>query len=158
MLTFFKCSHEDELTSSQLYNNETFYAAFENDLRKCKQEMIIECPFITANRVASLLPIFKKMRSRGVRTVINTKPIYEHPEPYASQAQSAIEVFQDLGITVLFTGNHHRKIAIIDRKTLWEGSLNILSQNDSCEVMRRIQSSNLCEEMINFISLRKFLS
>ena len=31
-------------------------------------------------------------------------------------------------------GNHHRKLAILDRKVLWEGSLNILSQTRSREI------------------------
>lgn len=156
MLGFLKRPHENELASSRLYNNETFYTAFVNDLRKCNREAIIECPFITANRAASLLPIFKKMRSRGIRLVINTKPVYEHPEPYASQAQFALDILQDIGVTILFTGKHHRKIAIIDRRITWEGSLNILSQNDSCEIMRRIDSVELSEQMIDFIKIRKY--
>lgn len=158
MLSIFKRSYENELVSSQLYDNESFYHAFTYDLLKCKHEAIIECPFITANRVDSLLPIFKKMRSRSIELIINTKPIYEHPEPYASQAQYAIEALQSTGVTVLFTGKHHRKLAIIDRKLLWEGSLNILSQYDSCEIMRRIESVRQSEQMIDFIKIRKYLA
>lgn len=157
MLGFFKRSQKNELVSSRLYNNETFYRAFENDFCKCKQEAIIECPFITANRVDSLLPIFKKMRSRGIKVVINTKPFHEHPEPYLFQVHHAISTLQELGVDVLFTGKHHRKLAIIDRKITWEGSLNILSQNDSCEIMRRIESTEVAEELINFTELRRFI-
>jgi hypothetical protein len=87
MLSIFKRRCENKLTSSRLYDNESFYQAFVYDLLKCKHEAIIESPFITANRVASLLPTFRKMRSRGIKLVINTKPIYEHPEPYASQVK-----------------------------------------------------------------------
>ncbi len=39
----------------------------------------------------------------------------------------------------LLTGNFHRKLAVIDRTILWEGSLNILSQNRSQKVMSRIE-------------------
>lgn len=97
------------------------------------------------------------MRSRGIRLVINTKPVYEHPEPYASQAQSAIDILQEMGVKILLTGKHHRKLAIIDRKITWEGSLNILSQNDSCEIMRRIESTMLAEELISFTKLNQFI-
>lgn len=151
MLSIFNHFQRNDLTSSQLYDNTSFYSAFTHDLLKCKYEAIIECPFITANRVDSLLPIFRKMRSRDVKLVINTKPVYEHPEPYASQAEYAINILQDLGIDILFTGKHHRKIAIIDRKVLWEGSLNILSQNDSCEIMRRIDSTRLSQQTIDLL-------
>jgi hypothetical protein len=54
-------------------------------------------------------------------------------------------------------GGHHRKLAIIDRRLLWEGSLNMLSQNDSCEIMRRIESNSLATQMIHFARLDKYL-
>jgi hypothetical protein len=59
----FKTSSSDLLTS-RLYDERTFYKAFMRDLNNCMNEAVIESPFITSNRVASLLPIFKKMRSR----------------------------------------------------------------------------------------------
>ena len=55
----------------------------------------------------------------------------------AIQAELAIHTLQELDVTVLMAVGHHRKIAIVD-DILYEGSLNILSQNDSCELMRRI--------------------
>jgi hypothetical protein len=61
-----------------------------------------------------------------------------------------------MGVEILYTGNHHRKLAIVNRKILYEGSLNILSQSDSCEVMRRIESTGLAEQMIRFIGLKKW--
>jgi phosphatidylserine/phosphatidylglycerophosphate/cardiolipin synthase-like enzyme len=152
----FNRNSTNDIVSSQLYNEHTFYRAFMRDLSLCESEAIIESPFITSNRVASLLPIFRKMRSRGVRVVVNTRHPAEHNAPYDTQAQVAIEQMQQLGAEILFTGNHHRKLAIFDQQVLWEGSLNILSQNDSCEVMRRIESQYLAEQMINFTQLRKF--
>ena len=63
-----------------------------------------------------------------------------------------------MGVHVIITsGNHHRKLAILDRKVLWEGSLNILSQSYSREVMRRIVSTDQAEEMFRFIKLGKYI-
>jgi hypothetical protein len=64
---------------------------------------------------------------------------------------------QDIGIMVLYTVKHHRKLAIIDNETLWESSLNILSQNDSCENMHRIESKELARQMTDFVGLGEFL-
>lgn len=147
----------DELTSSQLYDERTFYKALLRDLDLCRYEAIIESPFITSHRVASLLPIFKKMRSRDIRIVVNTRHPSEHEQLYSDQAWAEIKQMQQLGIEVFFTGSHHRKLAIFDRKILWEGSLNILSQNDSCEIMRRIESASLADQMLRFINLSKII-
>jgi len=130
----------DLLLASKLCDQDTFYKAFLDDLSKAKIEVIIESPFITAKRMTLLLPIFKKLRKRGVKLIINTKPLYEHEPDFYVQAEQAIIQLQELGALVLFTGGHHRKLAVIDKRIAWEGSLNILSQNNSCEFMRRIFS------------------
>ncbi len=145
------------LLTSQLYDNDTFYKDFVRDLNKCKSESIIESPFITSRRIANLLPTLQKTISRGVKIVINTRDPIEHKPSLSVQATNAIAELQRIGVDVLFTGSHHRKLAIFDRQILWEGSLNILSQNNSCEIMRRIQSPELAQQMIKFVKIDKFL-
>ena len=104
-----------------------------------------------------LMPILTKLRKRGVHIVINTREPSEHDFEYQMQAEEAIAMMQDIGICVLYTVKHHRKLAIIDRSTFWEGSLNILSYYDSCEIMRRTVSSEETEILINFIGMQKYL-
>ena len=141
------------MNNSALFDNNTFYKAFEHDLRRTKQSVIIESPFITRKRMEHLLPILTKLRRRGVRIVVNTRSPEEHNEEYAIQTEYAVAAMQDIGIKVLCTIKHHRKLAIVDKEILWEGSLNILSQSDSCEIMRRTVSSSLVYQMLCFIKL-----
>lgn len=144
------------LCSSQLYDNETFYKAFTNDLRCARQNVYIESPFITAKRMESLLPILGRLRIRGVSITVNTRNPDEHDGEYIDQAYDAVAEMQSIGITVLYTVKHHRKLAIIDGSVLWEGSLNILSQNDSCELMRRTNSEVAARQMMNFLRIGKY--
>jgi len=146
-----------DLLSSHLYNNETFYKAFEKDIRRAKEFVVIESPFITMKRTDALLPIITKLRSRGVRVAVNTRHPDEHDYPYSLQAEEAVRRLQELGVRVMYTVKHHRKLAIIDDEILWEGSLNILSQNDSCEIMRRSVSTQLANQMLSFIGARRWL-
>jgi len=150
--------HYDDLLASRLYDQDSFYKAFLDDLKKVKQEVIIESPFITTRRINSLLPVFRQLVKHGKRIVINTKPLDEHEPYYQAQSAHAIVELQELGIQVLFTRGHHRKLAVIDKQITWEGSLNILSQNDSCEVMRRIYSEKLANQMLAFLHLEKFIT
>ena len=117
--------------------------------------MVIESPFITRRRSDSLLRIISKIRKRGVEVIVNTKPIEEHDQGYQDEVLAVIEMMQSIGVNVLFTNGHHRKIAIID-DVLYEGSLNILSQNDSCELMRRIDDTSSVQEVLRFIGLEKW--
>ena len=144
------------LISSQLYDDQSFYEAFVRDIKLARSSIIIESPFMTARRLSLLYPILEPAACCGVRIIINTRDPATHEPIMGEQAVQAISILQTLGVTVLFTSNHHRKLAIIDRKILWEGSLNILSQNDSCEVMRRIVSPELANQMIQFTRLAEW--
>lgn len=158
-LPFFPNSRKPQsgLGVTILFDQNTFYPAFQRDLCLCRDELIIESPFITTRRIDSLLPTFQQLKSRSVRIIINTRPPEEYDGYLRAQAEEALELLLDMNIVILFTGGHHRKLAIIDRNILWEGSLNILSQNDSCEIMRKIGSTQMAKEMITFIGLDKYL-
>lgn len=144
--------------ASELYDESTFYDTFLRDLRQCQHEVIIESPFVTTRRLATLLPTLKKLKDQHTRVIINTRDPEEHESEYMRlQAHSAISQLQHIGIHVLYTVGHHRKLAIIDRSILFEGSLNILSQNDSCEVMRRVESTELAWQMARFIKVDSFI-
>jgi len=142
--------------SSSLYDQDTFYRPFERDLARARDCVIIESPFITTKRISRLLPIIIKLCNRGVKVVINTKPLDEHDTVLRDQATNAIADLQETGVKVLFTSGHHRKLAIIDSAVLYEGSLNILSQSDSCEIMRRIEDKASALQMLRFIGLEKW--
>jgi phosphatidylserine/phosphatidylglycerophosphate/cardiolipin synthase-like enzyme len=74
------------------------------------------------------------------------------------QSEAEIQRFERLGVQVLLcTGNHHRKLALLDREILWEGSLNILSQSKSREIMMRIEDKEEANEMFEFLQYSKFL-
>ncbi len=146
------------LRSSGLFDEKTFYQAFIRDLENCKKEVFIESPFITSERTKPLVPLFNKLLEKGVRIYVMTRDPKEHGEKMEYQSEEIISLFERLGIQVLLcVGNHHRKLAILDRKILWEGSLNILSQNNSREIMRRIEGEELSLEMFNFLKLYKFI-
>ncbi len=141
--------------SSSLFNQDTFYKAFIKDLENANNIVIIESPFITKKRMTQLLPVLRKLRLRDVRIVVNAKPLDEHNPILYEQVLWAIREMQRVGVDVFMTVGHHRKIAIID-DVLWEGSLNILSQNDSCELMRRVVSKRLASDMLEFVNSNKW--
>src|SRR6266568_663633 len=151
VINFFskKPSSTDALLTSELFDEKTFYKKFHIDLLKCNSEVIIESPFISSYRMKKLYPLFDQLVSKGIKIYIITRPPIEHTDNLGIQAELEIQRLENLGIQVLLCeGNHHRKLAIIDRTILWEGSLNILSQNNSRELMRRINSKNISSDML----------
>lgn len=151
---FSRTTDTQGLCASRLFDNETFYKTFTSDLRYARRRIYIESPYITKRRIDELLPVFEILRQRNIEITVNTRCPDEHDGDYIRQASDGIQAMQELGIRVLYTVKHHRKLAVID-DVLWEGSLNILSQNDSCEIMRRIKSRSLVMEMVRFLGLLK---
>jgi hypothetical protein len=148
-----KKEQPQELFVSSLYNEDTFYNQFVKDLQSAAKEVIIESPYITINRLKTLLPLFTHLKSKKVAIFIITRDPSEHDEVMAVQCELGIRWFENMGIQVLLEdGRHHRKLALIDREITYEGSLNILSQTNSREIMRRIHSSTLTIQMFNFLN------
>ncbi len=146
------------MNNSSLHDEKTFYQTFLRDLERCKTEVIIESPYITSGRMRTFDRIFQKLLKRGVKIYIITRDPKKHEEFMEPQSEETIIWCETVGIQVLMcTGNDHRKLAMLDRKVLWEGSLNILSQTRSREIMRRIDSQELTMQMFNFLKLGKFL-
>jgi len=146
------------MNNSSLYDEKTFYQTFLRDLEKCKKEVVIESPYITSERMKTFDRVFKKLLKKKVKIYLITRDPKEHEKFMEPQSEGTIKWCETVGIQVLLcTGNHHRKLAILDRKILWEGSLNILSQTRSREIMRRIDDKTMTVEMFNFLKLYKFL-
>jgi len=145
---------QPHMATSILHNEHTFYQAFIRDLKKSKKEVIIECPFLTSSRMEMLIPIFRELLRRNVKIHIITRDPVEHDEFFRDQATNEILACYDLGIQfTLLKGNFHRKLAIIDQTIIWEGSLNILSQGNSREIMRRIESKAMSKQLFRFLRL-----
>ena len=145
-------------SSTGLFDEKTFYKQFIKDLLNSKEEIIIESPFIATERMNSFRSVFKKILEKGVKIYVITRDPKEHNETMEYQSEEEITNFEIMGVqTFLCSGNHHRKLAIIDRKILWEGSLNILSQNNSKEIMRRIEGKEYAGEMFEFLNLGNYI-
>lgn len=112
----------DDLVTSELFDENTFYKYFLADLEICKNDVIIESPYMTSSRMQKLYPLLEQLLQRGVKVYIITRDPVDHDDEYMrNQATNEILYCKDLGIQViLLTGYHHRKIAILDRTTLWE--------------------------------------
>ena len=148
----------EELLESKLFDELSFYQTIFQDLQNCEKEIVIESPFITYQRAKMFDRFFENLIEKGVKIYVITRDPREHDEGMEVQSEEAIQYFERIGVQVLLClGNHHRKLAILDRKVLWEGSLNILSQTRSREIMRRIKSKVWAQEMFDFLKLEKVL-
>lgn len=130
------------------YDQTNFYEALNIDLETCEKELIIETPSISTYRMYGFVATFKRLTEKGVSIYIFTKK----PGEKDSQAHTAIKWLSDNGIQVFESARgNNRRMVFIDRKIMWEGSLEILSQEKSMEFMRRIDDPKTVKETIKFL-------
>jgi len=147
-----------EMENSKLFDETDFYSQFIKDMLSAEQEVIIDSPYMTTKRVNDLYKYFEQLRHKGVEIYVLTRIPKEQDGKMQYYSEAEIDRLSKLGVKVLpFIGKIHRKIAIIDRKLLWEGSLNILSQSDSREIMRRFDGKASAAQMMGFLKLDKNL-
>ena len=136
-----------------LYTEKNFWPAFLSDLRSAQTSLTIMSPFISLRRAGRLLEFFRSLQDRKVNVRVFTKPPSEQGANMAEHAEQVISQMYAIGATVIQRKGMHQKIALIDDRVAWEGSLNILSHSDTQEQMRRIEGANAVKEITRNMEL-----
>ena len=138
------------------YNEEEFWPSFHNDLGHAEKEIIIFSPFITKERVGKLHLILTELISEGIKIYLITLPPDQHPSVMEDPTDVILKLIE-LGVIVRFRTGMHEKIALIDRKVEWSGSLNIFSHNTRKEYMKRYEGKNSALELFSRFNLNELL-
>jgi hypothetical protein len=137
---------------SGIFNEGTFYHAFRKDLLDAHESVVIFSPFITQTGTSRWMDIMAGKLSQNVQIKLVTRPAGDQGGVLEDGLKDLIENLISTGLKVDLRLRMHEKFAIIDRKLLWHGSLNIFSHRDTSESMFRIVSPQLCEQMMKFVS------
>ena len=121
------------------FTGESFYKAFERDLRATKSKLLLASPFTTPEATKRWLPLFQDLRAQDVEMIFLTRPLNEKSNAADSaKLHTELEtVFKEIKVV----SRMHEKLAVLDNGIVWLGSLNILSHGSATEIMIRIDSS-----------------
>ncbi|HMT55387.1 MAG TPA: phospholipase D-like domain-containing protein [Candidatus Saccharibacteria bacterium] len=141
---------------SRFYNEKDFYDAFASDINSASSSVVIESPYLTERRARQYAKLIKRKAKSGVRIHIYTRNPLHHDRLLAEQSNLACRILKDAGARVFVCDDmRHRKLAIIDAAILWEGSLNILSQSNSAELMRRTHCKEQALHVLKLLKLKR---
>lgn len=129
----------------------TFYPAFLKDLGRARESIVIFSPFATGPGTARWVDPLRAALSRGVRVRLLTRPPEEFGGGGTDEVAELVHSLRDLGVAVDLRARMHEKIAILDGRILWHGSLNVLSHRDTHESMLRIESPAACSQLARFV-------
>jgi superfamily I DNA and/or RNA helicase len=127
------------------YTGDGFYAAFQKDLKKSQSKVIISSPFTMPDATAKWEPLLRDLVAKDVEVSILTKPASEKK----NSGDSAL-IHKNLASFVKELREipkMHEKLAVLDGRIVWLGSLNILSHYKASEVMVRIESPDFAQSI-----------
>jgi len=71
--------------------------------------------------------------AKDIRAIAVTRPAEAFKTEDRFALEGVLEMLKDNGITVVFRPDIHQKFAVMDQKTVWYGSINLLSYGSSQE-------------------------
>jgi hypothetical protein len=108
-----------------------FLDCFRADLAASTQCIQLLSPFVSPNRSSDYYAVFMALSVRSISVRAYVRPRPEQPEALRLTYPETIRNLESRGVQVLYRPGMHEKVAAIDGRILWHGSLNILSHNDS---------------------------
>jgi len=166
----------DGEAGGEIADTSVTYNVFEA-IRAAKQELVMSSPYLVPGKVG--MELLRELRARNVHVVAMTNSLGSTDEPVVHIGYSAYrEPMLDLGVELyeisgsrvkknrrlnLFgssLGRLHAKLAVVDRKTLFVGSMNLdpRSATINTELGAVIHSPELAREMIRIIDLDRLQS
>lgn len=149
-----KADAETPLTKDLIYDGESFYPVFCQDLRNAEREILIVSPFMSKTRLQKLVQVLSEPILRGVAV----KAVVRPPEDLTVKDRKVVpdnaEYLMDYGIQVAYRPGFHQKFTVIDRRVCWYGSVNALSFGKSEESVMRLESSEIAGELIGTVTTK----
>jgi len=127
----------------------SFYPAFRSDLESSKSEVELFSPFVTRRRASFLAGDLRELIRRRIAVTLYTRPPRDQfdKEEAIESASDALQFLSQLGASVVEISRMHEKVAFIDDRVCWHGSLNIFSHADTGESMIRLVGQNAVRQI-----------
>jgi superfamily II DNA or RNA helicase len=134
-----------------IFNKDNFLPVFNQDMVAAKKEIVLVSPFVRKRRTAQMANYLKNSIGKKIRVIVVTRPKEDFKPKDHAFLQRTLDLLTNSGISIVFKSNIHQKFAIVDQKTVWYGSINLLSYGSAQESIMRIESSNIANELMKTI-------
>lgn len=138
-----------------IFGKSNFLPVYTNDMINAHKEIVIVSPFVTKRRTLQMLDSLQVAVRNKVTVTIVTRPVEEFEAKNRNVLTEALQLLAGIGIHLVYKSKIHQKFAIIDQKTVWYGSINLLSFGSAEESIMRLDSANIAYELIKSIEAQQ---
>jgi superfamily II DNA or RNA helicase len=127
-------------TTDVIYDGLNFVSPFVSDLSQCKRSVVISCPKVRIGRQTQITERLIDLAANGIEVILYTKE--ENDETLRLQHQ---------GISVITIQHLSLHAAIIDKSTIWYGSVNILGYHSVEDNLIRFRNPEIATNLLESI-------
>ena len=134
--------------ANAIFDRRDYSEVFERDLVEANREIVIASPGLYRNKIERLISLVKPRQEAGVSvTVITLDPESIGYGDYID-IHIMIEEMRKNGIYVRLTTEESEHYAVIDRKLVWHGGMNLLGKADAWDNLIRVESIQAASELM----------
>lgn len=120
-----------------IYDGLNFEAPFISDLSQAKQSVVISCPRVRIGRYSQIIERLIDLAASGKEIVLHTK-----------ESNDDTLRLQHQGISVIVSSNLSICTALIDKSTIWYGSVNILGFHSVEDNLIRFKNPEIATSLL----------
>ena len=121
-----------------IYDGQNFELPFISDLSKAKQSVVVSCPKVKIGRHSQIADRLADLMANGIEIVLYTKE--ENEDTISLQHQ---------GISVIYKDHLSLHAVIIDKSTIWYGSVNILGYRSLEDNLIRFRNPEIASNLLD---------
>lgn len=144
-------SQKEQDLDEGIFDRDNYFKPLMEDIMTAKTSILISTTFITRRKLDALRETLIRKYQTGVRITINIKMLEEYTD---NHRRNMVEILQDLenqGIRIIFTPGNYLKFMMMDKKVIWYGGMDLLSDKYGNESIIRIKNETLANEMIGVL-------
>ena len=124
-------------TPDLIYDGLNFVSPFVSDLSQCKRSVVISCPKVRIGRQVPIAERLIDLAANGVEIVL-----------YSREENDDTCRLQNQGISVITINHLSLHAAIIDKSTIWYGSVNILGYHSVEDNLIRFRNPEIATNLL----------
>ena len=121
-----------------IYDGQNFESPLISDLSKAKQSVVVSCPKVKIGRHSQIADRLADLMANGIEIVLYTR----------EENDDAIRL-QHHGISVIYNDHLSLHAAIIDKSTIWYGSVNILGYRSLEDNLIRFRNPEIASNLLD---------
>ena len=135
-------------TADAIFDGRDYTEIFERDLIEADKEIVIASPGLRRQKVERLIMLLKARQEAGVSVTVITM------DPEAAGYDDIIELhmlideMKNSSICVRTMSEEGEHYAVIDRKLVWHGGMNLLGKADAYDNLMRVENEHVAAELM----------